>query len=98
VSGGDSIRQGQTLTVVYADGKTRSSGVTCNGTATIPECVLGTVTTDATGNWLFDRIVSASTAQDPTSTTYWQRVPTSIKVFSSAPNLGGAGTATIVKK
>jgi hypothetical protein len=98
VSGADTVHEGQTLTLVYADGKTRSSGVTCNGTATSAECVLGTAQVDSAGNWLFDRIINANTAADPTSTTYWFKVPTTVKVYSSAPVLGGSSSSAIVKK
>jgi hypothetical protein len=97
VSGTDSVHAGQTMTVVYADGKQRS-GVICNGTATSPSCVLGTAVVDTTGAWLFDRIITAGTAQDPTSTTIWSKTPTSVKVYSSSPVLGGSATAAIVTK
>jgi hypothetical protein len=97
VTGSDTVHEGQTLTIVYSDGKTRSSAVTCNGTA-LPECVLGTVTVDAAGNWTLDKIVAAGSALDPTSTTYWSRVPTTVKAYSSAPVLGGSGSSAILKK
>jgi hypothetical protein len=97
VSGTDTVRAGQTMTVVYADGKT-SKGVLCNGTATNAACVIGTTVVDTTGAWLLDRIITANTEADPTNTLLWTKSPTSVKVFSSAPVLGGSATSTILKK
>jgi hypothetical protein len=97
VGGTDTVRAGQTMTVVYASGKLRS-GVLCDGTATSASCVLGTATVDSTGTWLMDRVITAGTAQDPTSTAMWTKLPTTVKVFSSAPVMGGSATATIVQK
>ncbi|GAB3662636.1 Ig-like domain-containing protein [Ramlibacter alkalitolerans] len=97
VSGTDTARQQQTLTIVYGNGKTRS-GVTCDGTANKAECVIGTTLVDGAGGWLFDRIVPAATPQDPTSGTVWRTAPTRVIVFSSQPVLGGSQSATILLK
>jgi hypothetical protein len=95
VDGSDTVRAGQTLTVVYADGKGKN-GLICDGVSTAPDCVLGTTVVDAAGGWTLDRIITAGSAQDPTSITYWQKAPTRVKVYSSQPVLGGSATSTFV--
>jgi hypothetical protein len=97
LAGTDTVRAGQTLTLVYGDGKPRGD-VACNGTATSASCVIGTAAVGPTGAWTLDRIVTAGSSLDPLSTGYWQKLPTTVKAFSSAPALGGTGTGTIVKK
>ena len=87
----------QTMTVVYADGKTRS-GILCDGLNTSANCLIGTAIVDAAGTWSLDKIIAAGTAQDPTSVAFWQKVPTRVKVYSSQPVLGGSATATILLK
>jgi len=97
ISGTDTVRAGQEMTVVYADGRLRAGG-TCDGTATIPACVIGTTLVDGAGGWLVDRIIPVNTAMDPTNTGVWQRLPTRVKAYSSNPVLGGSNTATILLK
>jgi Bacterial Ig domain len=100
VSGTDSIREGQTLTIAYNNGTLNAAngGGTCNGTAANPKCVVGTAVVDALGNYLYDKVLSAGGPSDPTDATTWSTKPTSVKVFSSSPVLGGSRTATITLK
>lgn len=95
VDGTDSILSGQTLSVVYADGVLRSTGAACNGTAADPSCVVGTPALDAAGLFKIDRSGTAGGTLDPTDSTTWSVLPRNIKVFSSAPVLGGSRTATL---
>ena len=95
VSGTDTVRAEQTVTVVYADGRGRN-GISCDGVSTVPQCVIGTAIVNAAGSWTMDRIIEAGTAQDATSGSYWQRQPSRVRVFSSQPVLGGSATATIL--
>ncbi|HET8747017.1 MAG TPA: Ig-like domain-containing protein [Ramlibacter sp.] len=97
ISGNDTVRAGQEMTAVYDDGRLRAGG-TCDGTATNPQCVIGTTFVDSAGGWLMDRIIPANTAQDPTNTGVWQKVPTRVRVFSSNPAMGGSNSATILLK
>ena len=98
VSGTDTVREGQTLTIVYADGTLRATGATCNGTAANPSCVVGTAVVDAAGAWLFDRVQNPGGPADPTSTSAWSTLPRNIRTFSSSPVLGGAANIGIVFK
>jgi len=97
VTGTDTVRANQTMTVVYADGRTRS-GITCDGTATNAVCVIGTAVVNGAGSWDLDKLIAAGTTLDPNSTAAWQKAPTRVKVFSSQPVLGGSATATILLK
>jgi hypothetical protein len=97
LSGVDTVRAGQTLTIVYGDGRPRAD-VACNGTATSPHCVIGTATVNSAGAWSLDRIVTAGTSLDALSTGYWKTLPSTLKIFSTAPALGGLGTGAIVRK
>jgi hypothetical protein len=71
VTGTDTVREFQTLTIAYADGVIRSTGQVCNGTAAVPACVVGTANVDATGAWTFDQVGTRGGAKDPTDTTFW---------------------------
>jgi hypothetical protein len=95
VTGTDTILQGQTLSIVYNNGRLRNQLTACNGTATIPGCVIDTVVVDAAGAYAYDKIRSPGGAADPTDTNTWVTRPTSIKVFSSSPVLGGSATRAI---
>ncbi len=97
VTGTDTVREGQTITVAYADGTLRAGG-TCNGTATIPSCVVGTAVVDGTGAWSFDHLFAPGGAIDPTDTATWSTLPRNIKSFSSSPVLGGSANIGIVLK
>ena len=92
VSGTDSVRQGQTLTIVYNNGTLNAAngGGTCNGTTANPKCVIGTAVVDALGNWLFDQVMNPGGPTDPTDVATWSKVPSQINTFSSSPVLGGS--------
>jgi hypothetical protein len=94
VTGTDTVRESQTVTIAYADGTLRAGG-TCNGTAALPACVIGTAVVDATGTWTYDQVGTPGGPKDPTDTATWATVPRNIRTFSSAPVLGGAQTAGI---
>jgi hypothetical protein len=96
VSGTDTVREGQTLTIVYGDGKLKSTGQICNGTAAIPACVIGSAVVDGTGVWLFDLVTSPGGTLDPTDANTWSTLPRNIRTFSSSPVLGGSQPAGIV--
>ena len=98
VTGTDTVREFQTLTIAYADGVIRSTGQVCNGTAAVPACVVGTANVDATGAWTFDQVGTRGGAKDPTDTTFWSTLPRNIRTFSSSPVLGGAQNTGIVIK
>jgi Big-like domain-containing protein len=100
VSGTDSVREGQTLTVVYNNGTLTAAqgGGSCNGTTTNPKCVIGTTVVDALGNYVLDFVTTPGGPLDPTDTTAWATKPNQVKVFSTAPALGGSQTASIQLK
>jgi cadherin-like protein len=97
VTGTSSVRQGQTMSVVYNNGTLSAAqgGGVCNGTATNPKCVIGTAVVDATGTYTYDVVGLPGGPADPTDTTAWASRPTAIKVFSSNPVLGGSATSAI---
>ena len=95
VTGTDSVLQGQTLTIVYNNGKLKNQLSSCNGTATIPDCVIDTTVVDVTGAYAYDKVRAPGGATDPTDTGVWATTPTSIKVYSSSPVLGGSATRAI---
>jgi Big-like domain-containing protein len=97
VAGTDSVLEGQTLTIVYNNGSPKT-GTSCNGTAANPACVIGTTTVDGLGNFLLDFVLNPGGSLDPTDATAWNTKPTAVKVFSSAPVLGGSGTLSIQLK
>ena len=100
VQGTDSVIQGETLTIVYNNGTftTAAGGGSCNGTATNPKCVIGTAVVDATGAFLYDQVLVPGGPTDPTDVATWATKPTTIKVFSSSPVLGGSTTGGIQLK
>ena len=98
VSGTDTVREGQTISIVYADGTLTGGRGSCNGTATNPLCVIGTAVVDSTGAWLFDKSFGTGGATDPTDTTTWSALPKNIRSFSSSPVLGGGSNIGIVVK
>ncbi|HEX4944055.1 MAG TPA: Ig-like domain-containing protein [Usitatibacteraceae bacterium] len=95
VTGADNVHAGQTLTIVYNDGTLTAAegGGTCNGTATLPKCVLGTAVVDGLGNWALD-VRAATGSLNPTSAS-WTTRPTVVRAFSSSPVLGGSRTNSI---
>lgn len=94
VSGTDSVREGQVITIAYADGK-MWNGTICDGSGTNASCVVGTTTVDATGNWLYDHVGTPGGPTDPTDSSTWVTAPRKIRAFSSAPVLGGSASANI---
>jgi hypothetical protein len=95
VTGTDTVRAGQKLTIAYANG-TLKTGQVCDGTDAIPACVItANVPVDGTGSWAYDAVIAANSPQDPRG-TQWTTRPTSIRTFSSQPVLGGARNAGIV--
>jgi len=95
VTGTDTIKQGQTLSIVYNNGQLKSSTVPCDGTATQPKCVVATVVVDSTGAYSLDRVSVQGGPLDPNDTNTWGTKPTVVNVFSSAPMLGGSKTNAI---
>jgi hypothetical protein len=99
IDGTDNIIQGQTITVVYENGTLVGATAPCNGTATNPNCVIGTAPVDGLGNWLMDKLVPATGAINPKSgTSVWKVAPTFIRAFSTLPSLGGTAAIDIVFK
>jgi hypothetical protein len=99
VTGTDTVRQGQTLTIAYADGVLTGGRGTCNGTAANPLCVVGTAVVDlATGNWTFDQVGTQGGPKDPTDAATWSTLPRNIRTFSSSPVLGGSQNIGILVK
>jgi hypothetical protein len=102
VDGSDSVRANQTITVAYRNGSFASGpykGKTCDGTATIPDCVIGTAVVDALGAWTLDQAFGAGGAKDPSNSDgTWSLPPTLVRAFSSNPVLGGSGTLAIELK
>ena len=98
IDGTDSIKAGQTLTIAYNNGTLTlaEGGGTCDGTATLPKCVVATATVDALGNWTVDQR-GATGAKNPVSAS-WAVRPTAVRAFSSAPVLGGSQTSAIIIK
>jgi len=97
VDGTDNINQNQTLTIVYNNGTLSAAqgGGACPGLPINPKCVIGT-TVVAAGAYLYDKLQAPGGPMDPTDGTAWASKPTSIKVFSSNPVLGGSQTKNIV--
>jgi hypothetical protein len=95
VTGSDSVLQGQTLSIVYNNGKLKNQPSACNGTTTIPGCVIDTVVVDAAGAYAYDKTRAPGGSADPADTGVWAVRPTSIKVFSSSPMLGGSAIRAI---
>ncbi|GAB3775042.1 hypothetical protein GCM10028796_50440 [Ramlibacter monticola] len=99
IDGTDNIIQGQTITVVYENGTLVGAAAPCNGTATNPNCVIGTAVLDGLGNWAMDKLVPATGAINPKSgTSVWKVAPTFIRAFSTLPSLGGTAAIDIVFK
>jgi hypothetical protein len=94
VQGTDTVRARQEISIVYTNGIART-GENCGvaGSENLPACVVGRVTLDGTGTFLFDQIISANSSQDPRG-TFWSTRPTNIRAFSSKPVLGGSTAST----
>jgi VCBS repeat-containing protein len=92
MDGTDTVRAGQTLTIAYTNGTVRSTGQVCDGTAAIPACVVATTNVTGTGTWAVDFVAPGGSPVNPTNTQAWLVSPTSVRVFSSSPELGGSAT------
>ena len=101
VTGTDSVRAGQTLTIAYsagANGGTYKVNGACTGSAA--GTVIGTAPVDALGNWAFDAILTSAGVLNPSntggnSTGFWCTPPKSITITSP---LGGTAGANITLK
>jgi VCBS repeat-containing protein len=98
VDGTDNIVEGQTITIVYENGTLVGAAAPCNGTATNPNCVIGTAVVDGLGNWLLDKVGVTGSANPKAGTTVWKVAPTFIRAFSTLPSLGGTAAIDIVFK
>jgi len=98
VDGTDNVIQGQTITIVYENGTLVGAAAPCNGTATNPNCVIGTAVLDGLGNWLLDKVGVTGSANPKAGTTVWKVAPTFIRAFSTLPSLGGTAAIDIVFK
>jgi hypothetical protein len=94
VSGGDTAKEGQTLSIGYNSGISRT-GVNCGLTPTNPTCLIGTTPVDVNGNYLFDKVGTPGGLLDPNDAVTWPTKPSTIRVYSSAPVLGGLNTTGI---
>jgi VCBS repeat-containing protein len=98
VTGTDTVRANQELSIVYSNGVT-TSGQNCGaalvGGVPLAACVLGKVTIDAAGAFLFDFAATTNGVQDPRG-NQWSTRPTNIRAFSSAPVLGGTTASTAI--
>ncbi len=97
VTGTDSVRASQTLTLAYTGGTYKVAGA-CTGNAA--GSVVGTAPVDALGNWVFDAILTSAGLLNPgntggNSTGFWCTTPKAISVTSP---LGGTATANIILK
>ncbi|MEJ8835757.1 cadherin-like domain-containing protein [Ramlibacter sp. AN1133] len=99
VDGTDTIQASQTISVTFMNGTLATgpnAGRTCDGTDTIPECVVGTTGVTTTNTFSLDQRAAAGSSQDiRTSNPKWSSVPTVVRAWSSNPVLGGGATLTI---
>jgi hypothetical protein len=90
VTGTDTVREGQTLSIVYNDGQLRATGASCNGSTTNPSCIIGTAVVDGAGTFAYDVVGSPGGTSDPTDSNTWSVLPKNIRALSTSPVLGGA--------
>jgi hypothetical protein len=101
VDGTDTIRASQTISITYANGtlsRGPNAGQTCDGTALIPECTIGTTGVTATGAFSLDSQFGGTSFQSPTAAGGWSVSPTRVRAWSSNPVLGGGATLGILLK
>jgi hypothetical protein len=98
VDGTDNIIEGQTITIVYENGTLVGASAPCNGTATNPNCVIGTSPVDGLGNWALDKVGVTGNLNPKAGSSIWQVPPTHIRAFSTLPSLGGTAAIDIVFK
>jgi hypothetical protein len=94
VSGADTVKEGQTLSIGYNNGVSRT-GVNCGTTPANPTCLIGTAVVDGAGNYLFDKVGTPGGLLDPNDAVTWPTKPSTIRVYSSSPVLGGLNTIGI---
>ena len=98
VDGTDNVVQGQTITIVYENGLLVGASAPCNGTATNPNCVIGTSPVDGLGAWGIDKVGVGGNLNPKAGGTVWQVPPTHIRAFSTLPSLGGTAAIDLVFK
>jgi hypothetical protein len=101
VDGTDTIRASQTISLTFTNGTLATgpnAGQTCDGTARLPECTIGTTGVTATGAFSFDAQFATSAYQNPNPAGGWSVAPTTLRAWSSNPVLGGGATLAITKK
>jgi hypothetical protein len=98
VTGTDRVRAGQTITIAYANGtfaKGPFAGQSCDGTAAIPDCVLGQSAL-AASTWGLNQRLGSGGPKDPSNSDgTWSTPPTGVRAFSKSPDLGGSATFQI---
>jgi hypothetical protein len=94
VSGADTVKEGQTLSIGYNSGVTKT-GINCGTTPANPTCLIGTAVVDSAGNYLFDKVGTPGGLLDPNDAVTWPTKPGTIRVYSSSPVLGGLNTTGI---
>jgi len=101
VDGTDTIQASQTISITYANGtigKGPNLGKTCDGTDTLPECLIGTTGVTTTNTFSLDQKFSTTSFQNPAAAGGWSVPPTQVRAWSSNPVLGGGATQGIVRK
>jgi hypothetical protein len=101
VDGTDTIRSSQTISVTFTNGtlaRGPNAGKTCDGSGAIPECTIGTTGVTATGTYSLDQTFSSTSFQNPAAAGGWSVAPTSVRVWSSNPVLGGGATRAFTRK
>ncbi len=94
VTGADTVRAGQTLSVVYNSG-VNNLGVNCGTNSTHASCLIGTAVVDGTGVYTLDKVGTPGGLLDPNDPVTWPSKPGTVRVFSSAPVLGGTNATGI---
>ena len=101
VDGTDTILSSQTISVTFANGtlsRGPNAGQSCDGTARLAECVIGTTGVTPTGTYSLDQQFTSQSFQNPASAGGWSVLPTTIRVWSSNPVLGGDATRIFTRK
>ena len=98
VDGTDNVIEGQTITIVYENGLLAGASAPCNGTATNPNCVIGTSPVDGLGAWGIDKVSVGGNLNPKAGSGIWATPPTHIRAFSTLPALGGTVAIDIVFK
>lgn len=95
VTGADTVKAGQTLTVAYNSGIT-NTGINCAPpNPTVASCIIGTAVVDSAGNYSLDKVGTPGGLLDPNDKVTWPTKPGTVRVFSSSPVLGGSNSTGI---